>query len=452
MADTTAAGAGAGVRAGGSTGAASAGGDPDPAEADRLVLELLLDPAVRAEPYEHYRRLREHDPVHRSGFGPLWCCTRYDDCREALRDPHMVQPGTELPGDPGPDDPVEGGPETFRLFGPRRRIDDPIASRSLLRLNPPDHTRLRGLVSRGFTPRRVEALRPAVAALTDRLLDDLEETGEVDLLDALGFPLPVQVIGELVGVPPADRDRFRALVRTSATALEPGITDEEWEAAGESNRVMQEYFAELIAERRRSPRDDLASALVAVQQESVAEGGDAALTDEEMIATLILIFAAGFETTTNLIGNGVHTLLHHPDELARLRGDPSLDAAAVEEILRYQSPVQMDGRRAAADTVVGGRPVAAGEWVLTFLGAANRDPARFEEPERFRIRTRTTPVLSFATGIHYCLGASLARLEGQVVFRRLLDRFGTIELTAEPAWRNTFILRGLDALPVRVRR
>jgi cytochrome P450 len=450
MADTTA--TAAEVGAGGPAGAVGAAGDLDPVDADRLVLELLLDPAVRAEPYEHYRRLREGAPVHRAGFAPVWCCTRYDDCREALRDPHMVQPGTELPGDPDPDDPSEDDPGAVAVFGPRRRIDDPIASRSLLRLNPPDHTRLRGLVSRGFTPRRVEALRPAVEALTDRLLDDLEEAGEVDLLDALGFPLPVQVIGELVGVPAADRDRFRSLVRAAANALEPGITDEEWVAAGEASSEMQAYFTELIAERRRTPRDDLASALVAVQRESTVEGGEAALTDEEMIATLILIFAAGFETTTNLIGNGVHTLLHHPDELARLRGDPSLDAAAVEEILRYQSPVQMDGRRAATDTVVGGRPVAAGEWVLTFLGAANRDPARFEDPERFHIRERPTPVLSFATGIHYCLGASLARLEGQVVFRRLLDRFGTIELTAEPTWRNTFILRGLDGLPVRVRR
>lgn len=421
-------------------------------EADRLVVELLLDPGARAEPYGHYRRLRELDPVHRSGFGPLWCCTRYDDCRQALRDPHMVQPSTVLAGDPDPDDEATVDGTGVTLFGARRRIDDPVAEHSLLRLNPPDHTRLRGLVSRGFTPRRVEALRPAVAALTDRLLDDLEDAGEVDLLDALGFPLPVQVIGELVGVPPADRDGFRGLVRAAANALEPGITDEEWLAAGEASVQLQDYFRDLIAERRRTPRDDLASALVTVQRDSQAEGGAAALTDEEMIATLILIFAAGFETTTNLIGNGVHTLLHHPDELERLRRDPSLDAAAVEEILRFQSPVQMDGRRAAADTEVGGRRVAAGEWVLTFLGAANRDPDRFEEPERFRIQPRETPVLSFATGIHYCLGASLARLEGQVVFRRLLDRFGTIELTAEPSWRNTFILRGLERLPVRVAR
>ncbi len=189
-----------------------------------------------------------------------------------------------------------------------------------------------------------------------------------------------------------------------------------------------------------------------MQEESGADG-EARLTDEEMIATLILIFAAGFETTTNLIGNGLVTLLQHPGELARLRADPSLDAAAVEEILRYQSPVQMDARRAARATTVGGHEVAAGEWILTMLGAANRDPDRFDDPEVFRIVERSTPVLSFASGVHHCLGASLARLEGRVVFRRLLDRFPTIE-PAEPIdpprWRSTFVLRGLDGLRLRV--
>jgi cytochrome P450 len=415
------------------------------AEADRLVMELLLDPAARAEPYGHYRRLRRLDPLHHAGFAPLWFCTRYDDCREALRDPRMVQPGTRFPDDPPPGS-GEGGAQFFTS----RRAQEIDRPPSLLGLNPPDHTRLRGLVSRGFTPRRVEALRPALEAITDRLLDELPVGVEVDLLDVLGFPLPVRVIGELVGVPAADRDRFRGLVRAAATSLEPGITDEQWDAAAEADAVMVEYFRDLIDRRRADPLDDLVSALVEVQRESAADGGDAALDDDEMISTLILIFAAGFETTTNLIGNGTLTLLQHPDELARLRNDPSLDTAAVEEILRYQSPVQMDARRAAEDTVVGGRAVARGEWVMTFLGAANRDPDVFDDPEDFHIVPRPAPVLSFATGIHYCLGASLARLEGRVVFRRLLERFGTIELVDTPTWRNTFILRGLDGLPVRL--
>ncbi len=418
-----------------------------PAEADQLVMELLLDPATRAEPYVHYRRLRQLDPLHHAGFAPLWFCTRYDDCREALRDPRMVQPGTRFPDDPPP-----GSDEGGNQFFGARRSDELERPPSLLGLNPPDHTRLRGLVSRGFTPRHVEALRPALETITDELLAGLPVGTEVDLLDVLGFPLPVRVIGELVGVPAVDRDRFRGLVRAAATSLEPGITDEQWDAAVEADGEMVVYFRDLIDRRRADPQDDLASALVEVQRESVAEAGVAALTDDEIISTLILIFAAGFETTTNLIGNGVLTLLEHPDELARLRRDPSLDVAAVEEILRYQSPVQMDARRAAEDTVVGGREVAAGEWVMTFLGAANRDPDVFDDPERFHITPRPMPVLSFATGIHYCLGASLARLEGRVVFRHLLDRFASIELVDTPTWRNTFVLRGLDALPVRLDR
>lgn len=420
-------------------------------ELDTLAVEVLLDPEARANPYSHYQVLRERSPVHPASFGPMWFCTRYDDCHQVLRDPNTVQPPTVLPGDEdAEEDPDSAG---FQLFGrTQRRNEDPIVSKSLLRLNPPDHTRLRGLVSRGFTPRRVEGLRPALEAMTDDLLDDLESARDVDVLDALGFPLPVRVIGELVGVPAEDRDRFRGLVRAAATSLEPGITDEQLAAAVEANQEMQTYFADLIDRRRAEAADDLTSALVDVQR-SQREGQDetdAVLTDEEMIATLILIFAAGFETTTNLIGNGLLSLLENPGEMQRLRDDPALTDAAVEEILRYQSPVQMDGRRTVADLDLNGVTIPAGEWVLTFLGAANRDPERFEDPERFRIVDRKTPPLSFATGIHYCLGASLARLEGRVVFRRLLDRFSEIELLEAPRWRNTFILRGLESLPVRV--
>lgn len=420
---------------------------------DALTMRLLLDPEARADPYPHYRTLRERSPVHPATFGPLWFCTRYADCHQVLRDPTVVQPPTVLPGDEDTADPESGG---FQLFGrTQRRNQDPVVAKSLLRLNPPDHTRLRGLVSRGFTPRRVERLRPAVEAMTDELLDEMEADGDLDVLDTLGFPLPVRVIGELVGVPPADRDRFRSLVRAAATSLEPGITDEQLAAAIEANGEMQTYFAELIEQRRSEPRDDLTSALVEIQREQHAGDGsaddEAPLTEEEMIATLILIFAAGFETTTNLIGNGLLTLLQYPGELERLRRDPGLTDAVVEEILRYQSPVQMDGRRTTAPLEVGGATIPAGEWVLTFLGAANRDPERFDDPETFRIVDRETPPLSFATGIHRCLGASLARLEGRVVFRRLVDRFSEIELLDEPRWRNTFILRGLERLPVAVR-
>ena len=424
---------------------------PTAEDLDRLAVELLLDPDVRADPFEHYRALRTHDPVHDAGFAPLWFTTRYDDCHQVLRDPNTVQPPTRLPGDPEP-----GSPEDLArpsMFGRPARDADSTAQKSLLRLNPPDHTRLRGLVSRGFTPRRVEQLRPAVEAMTDDVLDDLAAARTGDLLDLVGFPLPVRVIGELVGVPPADRDQFRSLVRDAATALEPGITDEQAAASARAGLQLREYFRALIAERKIAPRDDLTSALVGVQQAQLAgEDGDDVepLTDDEMVATLILIFAAGFETTTNLIGNGLWCLLKHPDEMQRLRNDPGLATAAVEEMLRYQSPVQLDARRTAAEVTVGGRTIPPGQWVITLLGAANRDPEKFEDPEVFRITERSTPVLSFATGIHYCLGASLARMEGRVFFTHLLERFPSIELGAEPTWRNTFTLRGLEALDVSV--
>ena len=422
----------------------------DDATLDQLAAELLLDPSVRSNPFDHYRQLRDNDPVHGAGFGPLWFATRYDDCHTVLRHPDTAQPPTVLPEDPEPG--AEG--EGTSLFGRRDGRDaDPNVAKSLLRLNPPDHTRLRGLVSRGFTPRRVEQLRPAIAAMTDAVLNDLADAGTGDLLDLVAFPLPVRVIGELVGVPEPDRDQFRSLVRAAATSLEPGITDEQMAAAAVAGTEMNHYFHALIADKRVNPGDDLISALLAVQAEQHAESSDGAvepLTDYEIVATVILIFAAGFETTTNLIGNGLWCLLHNRDEMQRLRNDRSLAPAAVEEMLRYQSPVQLDARRAVANIEVAGRHIPRGSWIFTLLGAANRDPARFDDPEVFRIVDRPTPVLSFASGIHYCLGASLARIEGQVFFNHLLDRFDSIELVAEPQWRTTLTLRGLEALEVSV--
>ncbi len=409
-----------------------------PAELDGLIMEIMLTPEGRADPYPRYRTLRDAAPVHAAGFGPVWFLSRYDDSKRMLRDNRFGKSDGDAADDA----------ETNPFFGGRRPRDEVVA-RSLLNLNPPDHTRLRGLVSRGFTPRRVEQLRPAIEAMTTAVLDDLAAAGEADVLDIVGFPLPVRVIGELVGVPEPDRDRFRGLVRTAATALEPGTTDEQLDAAGAAMGEMQEYFRALIAARRADPRDDLTSALIAARDEQ--EAAEDQLTEDEMVITLILIFAAGFETTTNLIGNGLLSLLRHPAELERLRADRTLVPAAVDEILRFESPVQVDARRALEDAEIGDVAIPAGDWVITFLGAANRDPAVFDDPETFRIVARPTPVLSFASGIHYCLGASLARLEGEALFGQLLERFPTIEwLDAEPAWRNTLILRGLTELNVRI--
>ncbi|MBI2705492.1 MAG: cytochrome P450 [Actinobacteria bacterium] len=406
--------------------------------ADNLVLKIMLTPEGRADPYPLYRELRELAPIHRSSMAPVHFLTRYEDCRAVLRDNRFGKNDNE----PGSDD----GAALF--FGDASDIevsDELRDNRSMLGLNPPDHTRLRGLVSRGFTPKRVEGLRPAIEAMTAEVLDGIGDGDEVDVLSVLGFPLPVKVIGELVGVPPADRDQFRPLVRTAAASLEPGATKEQMLAAIDAMGELREYFIDLCAQRRLHSLDDLTSALIHAQDD------EDRLTENEVVSTLILIFAAGFETTTNLIGNGLLCLLQHADQLARLRADRSLMPAAIEEMLRFQSPVQADGRRALENADVAGVPVSEGEWAVTFLGAANRDPAVFDDPESFVIQERHTPVLSFASGIHYCLGASLARLEGQIVFDQLLDRFGTVELLdGEPSWRNTLILRGLNELPVRV--
>jgi cytochrome P450 len=397
---------------------------------DDIVMSLMATPEGRRNPYPHYDRLRALAPVARSGIGGLWFLTGFDDCHNVLRDPRF--------GKGDPDAPLTLLPGA----APRRRLR--FAGKTMLLVDPPDHTRLRGLVSREFTPRRVERLREGVERMCDELLDDIADTGEVDLMDTLAFPLPVRVIGELLGVPEADRDGFRPLVLAAAKSIEPDMTEEEFAAADAAGQQQADYFTQLIADRTAHPEDDLLSALIAVRD------GTDRLDEEELIATAILLFAAGFETTTNLIGNGIVTLLQHPDQLALLRRDPSLLASAVDEILRVESPVQLDLRIAFDDVDLADQRIQAGDAVVTMLGAANRDPAKIPEPDRFDITRGDVPLMSFATGIHYCLGANLARMEGRVVLQRLLDRFNTIELVDdEPAWRDRLTLRGLDHINVR---
>jgi cytochrome P450 len=264
----------------------------------------------------------------------------------------------------------------------------------------------------------------------------------------LGFPLPVAVIGHLVGVPASDHDWFRQRVRDGAASLELSADLEVMHRAAVALGEMSDYFDGLVARRRGEPEDDLLSALIAAE-----DAGDR-LSHEELIANVILLFAAGFETTTNLIGNGVVALCAHPAELVRLRADPSLLPSAVEEILRFDSPVQVDGRSALADTTLpDGTPVKEGETALTLLGAANRDPDRFTDPERFDVGRSDNAPLSFAWGIHHCLGAALARAEGAAVFGALLDRFSDVAVLDDPPrWRRSLTLRGLDGLTVRLAR
>ena len=394
---------------------------------DELLLRIVTDPAVIADPYPLLSELRETAPVHKLGFADFWILTRFEDCRAALRDPRLGNP------EPGDDVPT-------LIAGSSR---EPGRSRSLLWLNPPDHTRIRSLVSRAFTPRRVERLRPAVEAMTRELLDPVAEAGECDLVEALAFPLPANVISELVGVPVADRDWLRPLVSDLAATLEPNRQPEETRQAAVSGAKIQAYLHDLIDRRRAEPRDDLLSGLI-----EASDGADR-LTQQEVANTVSLIYGAGFETTMNLIGNMVNTLMRHPDQLARLRADRSLVPSAVDEVLRYEPPVQIDGRYVRADADIAGHAIPRGHAVLTLLGAANRDPAVMDEPDRFDVGRSDVTMLSFGSGIHYCLGAALARLEGQVVLEALLDRFGTWTLLDDnPPWKRRLTLRGLARLPV----
>jgi cytochrome P450 len=261
----------------------------------------------------------------------------------------------------------------------------------------------------------------------------------------LAFPLPNWVIGELVGVPPADRTGFQDLVRLGAAAIEPIIDEETTRRAIGAQAELGQYFTELLAQRRRQPEDDLMTGLAEARER------DDALTDEEIVSTAILLFAAGFETTTNLIGNGLWALLHHPGEMDRLRRDPDLAPGAVEELLRWDSPVQVNFRTALEDTELDGEPIPAGQQMLVLQGAANRDPARFPDPERLDLGRPDNVPLSFGWGAHHCIGAALARMEGEEVFRALVTRFGRIEAVGPaPAWRSGMTLHGLESLEVEV--
>ncbi len=407
--------------------------------ADALLFELLATPEGRADPYPRYAQLREHWPVHRLALeipgssAGTWVLTRFDHCQSVLRHPRVGKDFNAMQRRWGLSGEELAAQQTFSSERP-----------SMLFSDPPDHTRLRGLVSKAFTPRTVEALRPHIVRLADEVLDAIGE-GEVNVMAALAFPLPVSVIGEMLGVPAADRPQFQRLVRASAAALEPFVSAEVLEAANGATLEMEDYFRHLVAERRRSPGDDLLTQLIAAE-----DHGDQ-LSTQELLSTAILLFAAGFETTTNLIGNGLLALLRHPDQLERLRRDPGLLPSAVEELLRYDSPVQVNGRIAGAEIEIDGHAFPAGATLLILQGAANRDPRRFPDPDRLDVGRADGASMSFGTGIHFCLGAALARVEGQVVFGRLLERYGRIELLDDsPSYRDSITLRGLAELPVRL--
>lgn len=395
--------------------------------------ELSFDPfspEVLADPYPVYHRLRAKDPVHRSPLG-FWILTRYDDVVMALRDPRFGRKGFE--------------PLLEAVYG--SGAGQPGLVTSMLFRDPPDHTRLRALVNKAFTPRVVEGMRPHIQEIVDRLLDEVRDRESMDVIADLAYPLPVIVICEMLGVPTTDRETFRQWSLDIARSLDAiGLpTDPDIIARGNAaRRALASYFRDgLLPERRKHPRADLLSALIAAE-----EAGDK-LSEAELLATCTLLFVAGHETTVNLIGNGLLALLRHPDQLKRLRENPSLIESAVEELLRYDGPVQRTGRIPSTDVEIDGTAIARGEMVVAVIGAANRDPAHFPDPDRLDLTRPDNRHIAFGWGIHFCLGAPLARVEGQIAIDTLLRRQPRLTLaTSAPEWRESSVLRGLKALPV----
>ena len=387
-----------------------------------------LSAATAQDPYPVYAALRERGPVHRSRLMNAWMFSRHADIDTILRDHRRFG-----------NDPRKG------RLSRRQRVNLPADEEfTMLFLDPPDHKRLRALVNKAFTPKAVNALEPHIRRLLGSLLDDIDDPSAFDLMQAVAQPLPVIVIAEMLGVPPEDRAQFKVWSDQRARMLEPLIDARERALAGAANKSLNDYFRPIIEERRAAPKDDIVSALAQAEEE-----GDR-LTELEMLNMMRLLLIAGNETTTNLIGNGVLALLRHPDQLRRLRDDPSLIPSAVDELLRFDSPVQTDFRRALGDCEVNGFPLKKRDNIVLLLGSANRDPDVFENPDTLDVGRGDRSHLSFGRGIHHCIGAPLARLEGRIVLEMLLERFSRISLLdGEPRFRNSIVLRGLESLPVR---
>ena len=392
------------------------------------VARLML-PATKADPYPLYARLRQRGVV-RSPLG-VFAAADHATVASVLRDRRFssspvhqrgYRPPSYPPGDPRAELPAE----------------------SLLTKDPPDHTRLRRLVGGAFTPRAIAGLEPWIRDVTVRLLAAADVSAGFDLIDALAFPLPIAVICHLLGVPAEDQAQFRAWGHDVAATLDPQTAATAQAQTYAAELALTGYLQDLVRERRAHPDDSILSALIAAEEE-----GDR-LSADEVVSTALVLLIAGFETTVNLIGNGTVALLGDPDSWNRLRRDPALVPAAIEEMLRYDSPVQLTSRIATEDVEVGGAVIAAGRAVLVSIGGANRDPEVFERPDEFRIdRPDPGRHLSFSLGTHHCLGASLARLEGRIAIEELTRRYPALELAAPPARRSLLVLRGFESVPVR---
>jgi cytochrome P450 len=402
-----------------------------------LTAPDLLSAEAVADPYAAFGALREHEPVHYHAGHRSWLITRYEDVAAGFRDRRLSSDRVASVYASKLDDAQrEARAATFAVLSDWMVFKD-----------PPDHTRLRNLVKLAFTPRAVQALQPRVVEIVEEVLD-VPAAGTIDVVRDIAFPIPAMVIAEMLGVPAEDRDLFRAWSNAASTVIFEAVRDDEDRRRAQDGLVaLSDYLQDLVRRYRAHPGDNIISALIRAREH------DDALSEGEVVNTCLLLLFGGHETTTNLIANGFLALIGHPDQRALLRADPSLVPAAVEELNRFDGPAKMVVRRAACDVELHGRLIPAGDRVLLVQCAANRDPRRFTEPDRVDIRREDNRNLAFGFGIHYCLGAPLARLEVATALPRMLERLADPVVDADRlTWLPLLLTRGLSSLPVRYGR
>jgi len=387
---------------------------------------------MRVDPHPFYRKLREHDPFHRSRPADGWILTRYDDILEILGDKTFSS-----------DERHQRRYARQRARWERAGIPDPYEDdrMSMLRVDAPDHTRLRGLVSKAFTPRAIERVRPRIEEYADQLIQPLEGTGRLELVKDFAAPLPINVIAEMLGVPLEDRDRFRHWSDEVVRTLGDG-TNEDQRRSFAAMQELGEYIGAIADARRSEPREDLISGLVAAEEAGVR------LNENELLATVVLLLVAGNETTTKLIGNSIAALLRNPEQLAILREEPKRIPAAVDEFLRFDGPVQLTSRMVTSDREFRGHPLRKGQQIVLVLAAGNRDPERFERPDELDVLRDDVRHLSFSYGAHYCLGAQLAKMEGEIALEALITRFPDLRFDGPIEWGDNTVLRGPLSMPL----
>lgn len=393
-----------------------------------------FDKQFHANPYPTYHRLRSEDPVHRFFLGGDWVLTRYADVKLVLRSGRVRSHDLS--------ESIQKKNQYLQDKGKNLNALVDISNKFLFYMNPPDHTRLRGLVVKAFSPTVVERMRPRIQEIVNDLLDQVRNKGTMDVIADLAGPLPVTVIGKMLGIPKEAQDQLHQWSNVSSRILDYP-TLKEYEVFSEVIENFQEYLRHLITEREKDPQEDVISALIAAREQG------SRLSQEEILATCMLLFATGEETTVNTIGNGILALLSHPEQMEMLIREPTIIQNAVEEILRYDSPVQMTRRIAIDNIEIGNQTIQAGEKIILCLGSANRDPAQFPNPEQLNLNRCENDHLAFGDGIHYCLGAALARTQAQIAINTLVQQFPDLKLASDKLeWRKNMSLRGLKTLPL----